>query len=116
VSKVREELKGRNLSFTEVAKLVEENWRNLAPGEKEPDQQQAFSAKERYNNERAEYKKTDNYRKYSQYLAELQARHSDPQQGMLSDIGAGTGQHSKSFQRMTQKLPNGQSSKRITYR
>ncbi|PVH71684.1 hypothetical protein DL98DRAFT_93517 [Cadophora sp. DSE1049] len=84
---MREELKGRNLSFTEIAKLVGENWRNLSPAEKEPYDQQGFSAKERYNNELAEYKKTDSYEEYLRYLAEFKARHSTPQQdisGMYS--------------------------------
>merc|ERR1711939_1067025 len=35
-NKMREDLKGRNLSFTEIAKLVGENWQNLTPGEKDP--------------------------------------------------------------------------------
>ena len=83
-NKMREELKGRNLSFTEIAKLVGENWQNLSPTEKEPYEQQAFSAKERYNNELAEYKKTNQYKEYSQYLADFKARQSNQQQGMLT--------------------------------
>jgi hypothetical protein len=85
-NKMREELKGRNLSFTEIAKLVGENWQNLSPSEKEPYEHQAFTAKERYNNELAEYKKTDQYREYSQYLAEFKARQSNQQQGMFYDL------------------------------
>jgi hypothetical protein len=82
-NKMREELKGRNLSFTEIAKLVGENWQNLSPAEKEPYEQQAFSIKERYTNELAAYKKTNEYKEYSQYLVEFKARHSG-QQGMLN--------------------------------
>jgi len=81
-NRMREELQGRNLSFTEIAKLAGENWRNLSPAEKEPFNQQAFLAKERYNNELAEYKKTDSYEEYLQYLAEFKARHSAPKQGI----------------------------------
>lgn len=84
-NKMREELKGRNLSFTEIAKLVGENWQNLSPNEKEPYEQQAFSAKERYNNELAEYKKTDHYREYSLYLIDFKARHSNSQQGVPAE-------------------------------
>ncbi|KAG9230213.1 hypothetical protein BJ875DRAFT_163164 [Amylocarpus encephaloides] len=80
-NKTREELKGRNLSFTEIAKHVGENWQNLSPGEKEPYEQQAFSAKERYNHELTEYKKTPHFRDYSQYLAEFKARQANNQQG-----------------------------------
>jgi hypothetical protein len=80
-NKMREELKGRNLSFTEIAKIVGENWQNLSPVEKEPYEQQAFGAKERYNNALAEYKKTNEYKEYSQYLADFKARQSNQQQG-----------------------------------
>lgn len=82
-NKMREELKGRNLSFTEIAKLVGENWQNLGPTEKEPYEQQAFSAKEKYNNELTEYKKTEQYKEYSLYLVEFKARHATGQQGKL---------------------------------
>ncbi|TVY30441.1 High mobility group protein 20A [Lachnellula hyalina] len=79
-NKMREDLKGRNLSFTEIAKLVGENWQNISPDEKEPYEQQASSAKERYNNELAEYKKTSSYKDYSQYLVEFKARQLNQQQ------------------------------------
>lgn len=84
-NKMREELKGRNLSFTEIAKLVGENWQNLSPAEKEPYEQQAFSAKEKYNNELTEYKRTDSYKEYSLYLADFKARHSTAQQASESE-------------------------------
>ena len=80
-NKMREDLKGRNLSFTEIAKLVGENWQNLAPTEKEPYEQQAFTAKERYNAELSEYKKTESYRTYSIYLAEFKVKQSNQQTG-----------------------------------
>ena len=89
-NKMREELKGRNLSFTEIAILVGENWRNLSPAEKELYEKQAFSAKERYNNELAEYKKSNQYKEYSQYLAEFKARQSNQQQGTLRQTVNGT--------------------------
>ncbi|KAL3423849.1 HMG box protein [Phlyctema vagabunda] len=79
-NKMREDLKGRNLSFTEIAKLVGENWQNLSSQEREPYEQQAFSAKEKYNAELAEYKKTEQYKEYSQYLVEFKARHAQQQQ------------------------------------
>lgn len=85
-NKMREELKGRNLSFTEIAKLVGENWQALSPSEKEPYEQQAFTDKERYNNELAEYKKTPQFKDYSQYLAEFKARQANQQQGIFYNI------------------------------
>ncbi|RDL36622.1 uncharacterized protein BP5553_05974 [Venustampulla echinocandica] len=84
-NKMREELKGRNLSFTEIAKLVGENWQNLSPEEKEPFEQQAFSTKEKYNQELAEYKKTSSYREYSQYLTEFKTKQVSQQQAPDAD-------------------------------
>ncbi|ELR02114.1 hypothetical protein GMDG_05273 [Pseudogymnoascus destructans 20631-21] len=73
-NKMREDLKGRPLSFTEIAKLVGENWQNLAPSEKELYEQQAFAAKEKYTVELAEYRRTESYRTYSEYLIEFKAK------------------------------------------
>lgn len=84
-NKMREDLKGRNLSFTEIAKLVGENWQNLSQPEKEPYEQQAFVAKERFNNELTEYKKTGHYKEYQLYLAEFKSKHSTAQQGLPAE-------------------------------
>ncbi|RYP59891.1 hypothetical protein DL769_008356 [Monosporascus sp. CRB-8-3] len=73
-NKMREDLKGRNLTFTEIAKLVGENWQNLTRSEKEPFERQAQEAKEKYNRDLAEYKKTENYRKYNEYLQEFRTK------------------------------------------
>ncbi|KAI2636010.1 hypothetical protein GGS21DRAFT_489725 [Xylaria nigripes] len=73
-NKMREDLKGQNLTFTEIAKLVGENWQNLDPTEKDPYEQQANDTKEKYNQKLSEYKKTDDYRKYSEYLSEFRKR------------------------------------------
>lgn len=75
-NKMREDLKDRNLTFTEIAKLVGDNWQNLSPGEKEPFETQAQKAKDKYTRALAEYKKTPEYRKYMVYLAEFKAKHS----------------------------------------
>jgi len=71
---VRDELKGQNLSFTEIAKLVGERWKVLPPDEKERYEHEASVAKERYNAEFDEYKKTENYREYLRYLAEFKSK------------------------------------------
>ncbi len=73
---MREDLKNRNLSFTEMAKLVGENWQNLSPAEKEPFETQALRAKEKFNQDLAEYKKTALYKKYMVYLQDFKAKHS----------------------------------------
>ncbi|KAI0553789.1 hypothetical protein F4679DRAFT_436599 [Xylaria curta] len=73
-NKMREDLKGQNLTFTEIAKLVGENWQNLGRTEKEPFERQANEAKEKYNHDLAEYKKTAECRKYNEYLREFRKR------------------------------------------
>lgn len=80
-NKMREDLKGRNLSFTEIAKLVGEHWQNLLPLEKEPFESQASVAKEKYTNELSKYKKTEYFRTYSQYLVEFKSKQSSRQTG-----------------------------------
>jgi hypothetical protein len=74
-NKIREDVRGQNRSFTDIAKLVGDRWQKLAPAEKEPYETQATTAKERYNAELAEYKKTDSYREYLRYLGEFKAKH-----------------------------------------
>ncbi|KAI1827957.1 hypothetical protein F4861DRAFT_535392 [Xylaria intraflava] len=73
-NKMRDDLKGQNLTFTEIAKLVGENWQNLDPTEKEPYERQANDTKGKYNHELNKYKKTDSYRKYNEYLQEFRKR------------------------------------------
>lgn len=74
MAEMREDLKGQNLTFTEIAKLVGENWQNLDRHEKEPYETQAQEAKERYSREMNEYKKTPEYQKYCDYLQEFRKR------------------------------------------
>jgi hypothetical protein len=79
---MREDLKGQNLTFTEIAKLVGENWQNLGRAEKEPFERQATDSKEKYSHDLAEYKKTAEYRKYNDYLHEFRKRQTAQMQGM----------------------------------
>ena len=74
-NKIRDDVRGQNMSFTDIAKLVGDRWQKLAPAEKEPYETQAATAKEKYNAELAEYKKTDSYREYMRYLGEFKAKH-----------------------------------------
>ncbi|KAK1843326.1 hmg box protein [Colletotrichum chrysophilum] len=83
-NKMRDELKGRNLTFTEIAKLVGEHWQNLTPAEKEPYETSALKAKEKYNHDLAEYKKTPEFRKYTAYLADFKARQASANQAKES--------------------------------
>ncbi|KAI1845718.1 hypothetical protein JX266_008083 [Neoarthrinium moseri] len=73
-NKMREDLKGQNLTFTEIAKLVGENWQSLDRSEKEPYETQALDLKERYNRDMNEYKQTVHYKRYSEYLQEFRRR------------------------------------------
>ncbi|KAK3393004.1 hypothetical protein B0H63DRAFT_6575 [Podospora didyma] len=77
-NKMREELKGRNLTFTEIAKLVGENWQSLSQAEKEPYESQAQAVKDKYHSDLAEYKKTAEYKKYMAYLQEFKTKHALP--------------------------------------
>jgi hypothetical protein len=72
---VREALKGQNLSFTEIAKVVGERWQVLPPEARDVCERQANAAKEKYYTELAEYKKTPQYEAYQMYLEEFRAKH-----------------------------------------
>lgn len=80
---MREDLKGQNLTFTEIAKLVGEHWQGLPQAEKEPYERQAQAAKEKYNQDLAEYKKTPEYKRYTEYLQDFKAKHAANSQGKM---------------------------------
>jgi len=69
-------LKPENLSFTTIAKKVGERWQDLPADEKEPHELEASSAKERYHSELADYKTTNSYREYQQYLVDFKAKNT----------------------------------------
>lgn len=73
---IREELRPQNLSFTEIAKRVGESWQVLLAEEKELYESQASSAKEKYHEEMTEYKKNDEYKEYSKYLADFKIKNA----------------------------------------
>ncbi len=83
---MRDDLKGRNLTFTEIAKLVGEHWQNLSVVEKEPFESQAQAAKDRYNNQLAEYKKTADYRRYQDYLEEFKSKYAHQSKGNIRPL------------------------------
>ncbi|KAG5981971.1 hypothetical protein E4U55_002457 [Claviceps digitariae] len=83
-NKMRDDLKSQNLSFTEIAKLVGENWQTLQAGEKEVYESQANSAKEKFHQQLAEYKKTSDFRKYAQYLHDFKERQAKQYKGQES--------------------------------
>ncbi|KAF2804318.1 uncharacterized protein BDZ99DRAFT_154940 [Mytilinidion resinicola] len=77
-NQMREMLKGQELSFTEIAKVVGERWQVLSPDAREACESQANGAKEKYYTELAEYKKTPQYDAYQKYLEEFKAKHAAP--------------------------------------
>ncbi|KAI5199744.1 hypothetical protein E4T39_06107 [Aureobasidium subglaciale] len=76
-NQVRDELKGKDLSFTEIAKLVGERWQELQAHEKEPCEREAQALKDKYYSELRTYKKTAQYKAYQEYLIEFRAKHSE---------------------------------------
>jgi hypothetical protein len=80
-TEVREELRGQDHSFTEIAKLVGERWQVLSPDIRDACERQAAAAKEKYYNELSEYKKTPQYSQYQQYLADFKLKHAAPRSG-----------------------------------
>ncbi|KAG5932784.1 hypothetical protein E4U53_001181 [Claviceps sorghi] len=83
-NKMREDLKSQNLSFTEIAKLVGENWQSLQPAEKEIYENQANAAKEKFHQQLAEYKKTSDFQKYMLYLHDFKERQAKQHKGQDS--------------------------------
>ncbi|KAF2644297.1 hypothetical protein P280DRAFT_547097 [Massarina eburnea CBS 473.64] len=78
-NQVRETLKGQELSFTEIAKVVGERWQVLPADEREACERQANGAKEKYYSMLAEYKKTPQFEAYQRYLEDFKAKHAAPQ-------------------------------------
>ncbi|CAD0083737.1 unnamed protein product, partial [Aureobasidium vineae] len=87
---IRDQLKGRELSFTEIAKLVGERWQELQAHEKEPCEREAQTLKDKYYSELKKYKKTPQYKQYQDYLVEFKAKHSG--EGSTQGQGQGQGQ------------------------
>jgi hypothetical protein len=71
---VRDELKGQNLSFTEIAQLVGARWKVLDPEKKEMYEYEASAAKDKFNAEFEEYKKTESYAQYVKYLNDFKSK------------------------------------------
>jgi hypothetical protein len=78
---VRKVLKGQDLSFTEIAKLVGERWQVLRPDVRDACELEAATAKERHSSELSEYKRSQKYAQYQQYLEDFRFKHTRPQSG-----------------------------------
>jgi hypothetical protein len=60
---------------------VGERWQVLPPEVKEACEQQANLAKEKYNAELAEYRKTSQFAEYQDYLVEFKAKYGQTRTG-----------------------------------
>jgi hypothetical protein len=74
-NQIREEVKGQDLSFTQIAKLVGDRWQKLNSQGREPYEEQAKTAEEHYNIQLSAYRQTDAFKNYSQYLTDFKAKH-----------------------------------------
>ncbi|KAG9518112.1 HMG-box, partial [Aureobasidium melanogenum] len=86
-NQIRDQLKGKELSFTEIAKLVGERWQELGPSEKEPCEREAQALKDKYYSELRQYKKTPQYKQYQDYLIDFKAKHSGETNSQIQGQG-----------------------------
>lgn len=65
---VRAELKKQNKSFTDLAKIIGDRWKNISPEEKEAYEINALKSREEYLKKLEEYHKTDSFKVISLFL------------------------------------------------
>jgi hypothetical protein len=75
---VREVLKGQDLSFTEMAKLVGERWQVLRPNIRDAFELEAATAKDKHLSELSKYKMSLQYTQYQKYLEDFKLKHTTP--------------------------------------
>ena len=88
-SETRQELKGRSLSFTDIAKIVGQNWQRVSKEKREGFESQAQQAKDEYRCELAEYKKTPEHDKYAQYLQDFKMKQQFRGRGKVPLLSGG---------------------------
>jgi hypothetical protein len=71
-NKMREDFRGKNLSFTGIAKLIGDEWQKLSSSARKTYEQEALSASKIYLNELAEYRKTKDFEEYRKYVDEFE--------------------------------------------
>ncbi|KAL8791288.1 MAG: hypothetical protein Q9195_005977 [Heterodermia aff. obscurata] len=92
--KMREHLRPQNLSFTEIAKRVGEQWQLLDPQVKGQYESRAASAKEKYHADLAQYKTTDNCREYEEYLHSFNLKRADDKRAKIDKAPSATSSQS----------------------
>lgn len=70
----RAELKNQNLSFAELAKIVGDQWKNLSHVEKQSYERMAMRAKDEYLAALEQYRQTQQYSRYQEYLNDFKAK------------------------------------------
>ncbi|KAF1801493.1 hypothetical protein FB192DRAFT_1281954 [Mucor lusitanicus] len=69
----RAQLKGHNMTFVEIAKIVGDQWKNLGINQKQQYERTAMRAKDEYIDALNEYRKTKEYKEYQKYLSNFKA-------------------------------------------
>ncbi|KAM0721903.1 hypothetical protein Q7P37_002828 [Cladosporium fusiforme] len=109
-NQVREHLKGRELSFTEIAKTVGERWQVLPPDEKATYESRSQAMKDHFYAQLAEYKKSQDFVDYQKYLAEFKAKHEPNNGKRLKDDKSGSPSRRSSDERLVSSPDNRESS------
>lgn len=77
-NQVRLDVKGQQLSFTDTAKTAGDRWKAIPLAHKEQLEKDALKAKRTYQGDLEEYKRTEQYRTYQDYLHEFHKRYERP--------------------------------------
>ncbi|KAI8985435.1 hypothetical protein BDB01DRAFT_788241 [Pilobolus umbonatus] len=72
---IRSELKKENKSFTDLAKIIGDRWKNISVEEKERYEGIASKAREDFIRKTSEYQKTDLYKRYQKYIKDFKSEH-----------------------------------------
>ncbi|KAG0767905.1 hypothetical protein G6F24_002397 [Rhizopus arrhizus] len=73
----RAQLKDHNLSFSDIAKIVGDRWKNLCAREKQLYERNAMRAKDEYMDAFNKYKQTQEYRDYQAYLTDFKSKQEE---------------------------------------
>lgn len=77
------------MPFTEISKLVGDRWQALPPAEKDKWKQKAAIPWEKYKQDLAAYQKTEDFRKYEQYVANFKAAQAAKKSGAEPRVSSG---------------------------
>ena len=91
---MREHLKPQNLSFTDIAKRVGEQWQLLDSQLKGQYESRAAAFKEKYRADLAHYKTTDNYRVYNDYLHTFNLKNAEDKRAKIDKAPSATSSQS----------------------